>query len=396
MTMYKTVKKFFNYTVPVFSFLLFFLWGNTVFGAVLPIVNDVITFSDIYTSNVLLSPSLNPLDMCSNSAGTTNNGNGTRSLNLNTSGYYTSLTGCITTYGDGEYRLQVTENSTQWGNFTAAPDYVPFIVSGGVVVSGGGTQILDWTPIATSTPTTTPTLISIEYYTGSDLGSTTPKLFVSLQNQDEGIYTEIDFGFINTSEGVHSVSTTTTLTNGLYHFSKFIRANSYYYDTHASKFIVGSTSFPDVANTYFPATTTTPTLTTGIAECEALAFPSNFACSVGTMFKNTMLILWSPSADSVEQFKSLNTSLTEKFPFAYAYEAPELVETLFDSSQTATSTISVDVTGFGEITFLSAGMLSSVPYANTVKTIIGWLAWLLTIQLIYKRVIKIHDAHTPA
>jgi hypothetical protein len=123
-----------------------------------------------------------------------------------------------------------------------------------------------------------------------------------------------------------------------------------------------------------------------------------FECSITAMtgcIKNAFVWLFYPSANSVEQFKTLNTDLSGKFPFAYAYQAPMLVSKLFTSSQTASSTVAVSVPNFGNITFLSASMMTAVPYASTVRTIIGWILWILVIEYIYYRVIRSHDPNTP-
>jgi len=144
------------------------------------------------------------------------------------------------------------------------------------------------------------------------------------------------------------------------------------------------------------ATSTLPGSPLQTVECgsfDVLGFEfPDIACSI----KQAIAWLLYPDVSVTEQFKSLSTTLEGKFPFAYAYQAPDLVDTLFTSTQTASSTISVTVPNFGEITFLSAALLNSVPYASTVRTIIGWLLWILTIEFFYYRTIRSHDSNTPS
>jgi len=137
-----------------------------------------------------------------------------------------------------------------------------------------------------------------------------------------------------------------------------------------------------------------PDYTTGAGLAEYPEYECAITSITGCL-KNAGIWLFYPASDSVEKFKSLNDTLAGKFPFAYAYQAPSLVNKLWTSTQTASSTVSVNVNHFGTITFLSSSMMSAVPYANTIKTIIGWLLWIMTVEFIYFRVIRAHDPHTP-
>jgi len=115
----------------------------------------------------------------------------------------------------------------------------------------------------------------------------------------------------------------------------------------------------------------------------------DIACHI----KNALTWLFYPSEEPLEQFRNL--SLQTKWPFSYAYEVGTLREELFTSTQTGTSTISVDVPHFGKLTFLSKALLEAVPYSTTIKTILGWILYFMLMEYIYYRVVKIHDNNTP-
>lgn len=117
---------------------------------------------------------------------------------------------------------------------------------------------------------------------------------------------------------------------------------------------------------------------------------------IGCHLKNALMWIFYPSDMTIDRFKSLSDNLKGRSPFIYAYQAPTLVNTLYTSSQTASTTVSVNVNHFGTITLLSEPMLQSIPFANTVKTVIGYALWLGTVLFIYHKIIKVHDPNTHA
>lgn len=141
------------------------------------------------------------------------------------------------------------------------------------------------------------------------------------------------------------------------------------------------------------ATSTQPGSPLPTAECEAfevLGVPiPDFACAI----KQGIAWLFYPSEDSVTNFKSL--TLRNSLPFSYAYDVGTLRDELFDSTETATSTVAVD-TPIGTITFFSKAQIEAIPLSSTVKTILGWLLWIITAEFIYRKIIKVHDANTHA
>jgi len=121
-----------------------------------------------------------------------------------------------------------------------------------------------------------------------------------------------------------------------------------------------------------------------------------YECSIlqlGGCLRNTGVWLFYPNPASVEQFKSLTEDVKTRFPFRYAYEIGTFRQELFNSTQTATSTVGVSIRDM-DFEFISKAKLEAVPFANTIKIILGFLLWLMAIEYIYYKVIKIHDNET--
>lgn len=116
---------------------------------------------------------------------------------------------------------------------------------------------------------------------------------------------------------------------------------------------------------------------------------------IGCYIKNGFVWLFYPDGDTVTKFQSL--TLENSFPFSYAYEITTLRDELFNASSTATTTVSVGIhnafgrSGTTTITFLSKSMMSNIPFASTIKTILGFLLYLLAAEYIYYRLLKSHD-----
>jgi len=107
-----------------------------------------------------------------------------------------------------------------------------------------------------------------------------------------------------------------------------------------------------------------------------------------------------PSVGSSSPLQAIkNLTLANSFPFSYIYELGDIREALFSATSTASTTVSVTIPWFGgterQITFLSVGMLSAVSFAGLIRTLLTALLWLMLAELIYVRVMRIHDNHTP-
>jgi len=155
--------------------------------------------------------------------------------------------------------------------------------------------------------------------------------------------------------------------------------------TNAVSFSLGTTTI---------ATSTSDTLPGAPLpiDCDAL----DMACHI----KNAMVWLFYPSTESVENFQTLSSALENKAPFVYLYQIDDLRQEMFGAS-TSPQTISLNfkiIPGHGTSTLelLSKSKLEAVPFASTVKTILGYILLFLGAEYIYYRVIRSHDSNTPA
>jgi hypothetical protein len=107
---------------------------------------------------------------------------------------------------------------------------------------------------------------------------------------------------------------------------------------------------------------------------------NGISAAIQGCLKSAAIWLFYPTPSSLDAIK--NVSLASHAPFSYAYDIGALRDELFNSAQTATSTIMVD-TPIGEITFLSRAMMESVPYSSTIKTVLGYVLWILFAEYVY-------------
>jgi len=107
---------------------------------------------------------------------------------------------------------------------------------------------------------------------------------------------------------------------------------------------------------------------------------------------NAFSYLFVPSEESALQMTQTFATLEEKAPFVYFYQLQTAIVDVW-SSPSELPTISVPF-GSSEITLLSAGLISAVPFVSTVRNIIGALIWLLLGLTIYRRTLKIFDNQT--
>jgi len=171
-------------------------------------------------------------------------------------------------------------------------------------------------------------------------------------------------------------------------------------------------SFDPFSNTGTPpilltstSTSITATSTVNVGSPRSLSdLPEPSDCSLSAItgcIKNAVVWLFYPSNDSVESFKGISDTLSGKFPFSYVYDMNTMRLELFEAVETSTTTISLNFKiipnhATSTLTLLSHDLLNSVPYSGTVKTILGWILWLLGIEYIYYRVLRAHDPHTPS
>lgn len=131
-----------------------------------------------------------------------------------------------------------------------------------------------------------------------------------------------------------------------------------------------------------------------VSTSRGLSTLPEFECSIASMsgcLKNAFVWLFYPAADTVAQFNNL--TLSNRFPFAYAYQVNDIRNALFNTTQTASSTISVS-TPIGNMTFLSAASMASVPFAGLIKTLLSAVMWFMAVMVIYRRILASHDNQT--
>jgi len=194
-------------------------------------------------------------------------------------------------------------------------------------------------------------------------------------------------------------TTTAPILETIYFTARLSLVDGNYYDPFGLNGLDTSLYKTTIDNATLTLTELTHDLDTPIG---LLEYPE-YECAITSItgcLKNAGIWLFYPSSQKIEQFKSLSTDLQGKFPFAYAYGINQMRQELFSASSTP-QTISLTfkiIPGHGTSTLelISQDKLSAVPYANTVKTILGWILWLLAIEYIYYRVIRAHDPNTPS
>jgi len=125
--------------------------------------------------------------------------------------------------------------------------------------------------------------------------------------------------------------------------------------------------------------------------------PAPLVCEIWNIschLKNAFIWLFYPSQASLDQFDTL--TLENSVPFSYVYDMPTVFSELLGSSATTTMEIKVNGLHFvpnasSSVTFISSSMISAVPFANTLRTLMGYILWFLFALLVYRQVIKVHD-----
>jgi len=104
--------------------------------------------------------------------------------------------------------------------------------------------------------------------------------------------------------------------------------------------------------------------------------------------KNLLIWFFGVSPGTLENFSNL--TLQNSLPFSYIYDLENVYDELFANGGSMNFEISVD-TAIGEIDLISPTMLSAVPFASTVKTILGYLMYLFTAMTLYHLILRVHS-----
>lgn len=256
-------------------------------------------------------------------------------------------------------------------------------------------------PVSYGTTTTTFD-VSFDAIINSDDASSTDGYVLGFLSED-GNYTFFEYliptGWV--ADSPFNISTTSTLATGAYHMTVrlvggMIDALAYgtplYYGPDGGftapgvEFAVSSTTYGSVV---FPAPATRPYYGPQFASTSCAV---NF---LGTFnLGDCVGYLSQPNASSTQNFTAVTDNMSRRAPFIYAYQIGQMRNELFSASSTASSSISVTVDGFGNITFISRDMVNNVPFSNTIKLILAALIWLLGAQTIYLTVIRSHNSNT--
>jgi len=268
--------------------------------------------------------------------------------------------------------------------------------------SGGGTTGIDAIGQPTLAATTSsPVAISFQYTISS---STMPFSDDRAYSEYRLVFTQPSSGAIITAFGTldaddfgsFTQSTTTSLNgDGTWNLSVSL-ATPVQYGTRSyaargaqTFFGLGFNDRPDVYAQYLP-----PQQSAYASSSCAISFAGTFD------LPQCLGYLIVPTVGSSSPLNEIrNLSLKNTMPFAYVYQLGDIREALFNSSSTASTTLSFQVPGFGHststITFLSAGMIEALPFTGTFRTIFGFLLWFMLAELIYYQVIRAHDTTTP-
>lgn len=111
---------------------------------------------------------------------------------------------------------------------------------------------------------------------------------------------------------------------------------------------------------------------------------------IGGCITNAFTYLFVPSNASMNQFATLRTEMENRSPFVYAFQLPTYWDMLYETNQTQSLTVSAS-TSIGTITFISEAQLEAIPLSNTVRTIIGYLLWIMLAFMLYHRVTNIFN-----
>lgn len=120
----------------------------------------------------------------------------------------------------------------------------------------------------------------------------------------------------------------------------------------------------------------------------------NATTTTAGIVSTLMRSLFVPSPTALNHFQNTHEDLKTKIPFVYAYDFQDAITTLYNTTQTESATISYNFADIGTMTLLSEQMLADVPYASTIKSTLGYVAWLLFGMLVYRRTLTIFDLNT--
>lgn len=129
----------------------------------------------------------------------------------------------------------------------------------------------------------------------------------------------------------------------------------------------------------------------GIFPAQPLLYENCGILNLSGCLNNSIKYLFVPSASTVEDILGVKDTLSEKFPFAYVFEFGDIVSDLYSASSTASSSIGYDFAGLGTLELISVHQIQEVPFTSWLRTIIGYLMWIMFTILVYDRTKRIFN-----
>jgi len=115
--------------------------------------------------------------------------------------------------------------------------------------------------------------------------------------------------------------------------------------------------------------------------------------SIDGCISKAVAFLFVPEQSSLDQFTYLQDSLNTKAPFVYTSQISAMMDDLYTSSSTASSSISYEFGTLGTITLISVAQLQSVSYTGWIRTIVGYLMYITFAWILYRRTLKIFNTN---
>jgi len=128
-------------------------------------------------------------------------------------------------------------------------------------------------------------------------------------------------------------------------------------------------------------TTTTPVTTYGTYTCETF--------DITCYLVNFATWAFIPTPASLSQFSDL--TLEDKFPFSYLYDMSDVFSELFANTGSMSYSVSVNTGSLGTISLISASQINAVPYASTIKTLLGYILYVMTAMTLYHMLLRTHS-----
>jgi len=114
--------------------------------------------------------------------------------------------------------------------------------------------------------------------------------------------------------------------------------------------------------------------------------------AIGGCISNSLRFVFYPSTESINTLTGTYNSLSTKIPFVYANQLSSLFNSLYNSPDLASSTISIDILG-GTLTLLSVSQIQAVPFLSWLRSIIGYIMWVLFAFLLYRRTLRVFNTN---